>query len=552
MTIFEAKPISAYDGFVKASAFDNLIGFANLSGETMDNREIELKLHLTPASLAAWKRHPTLKRLKQGRASTKLLFSHYYDTPSLSLAKAGFSLRLRKVGKATIQTLKSMGTRTGGLFSRGEWEMPVEGDTPDLALFRAAGLDDKVFDKTSLAAELAPIFSTEVKRTACLLQDGDTLVELCFDEGAIILADQSRRQDLCEVELEVKQGRPEALFAMALEFQSGHQAQVLTTSKSDRGFALLKNTRPRAVKAQSILLEPKQNVAESFQAIARSCLGHLLANQDCVSQYRDEEGVHQMRVALRRLRSAINVFSSLVGTPALEDLKDEMRWLMSQLGPVRDTDVFIGEILDPVAKRHAQDSGIDELVALYHTNKALYYDQALDALASPRFATLILRLAAWIEDGEWLTGPGFAERAELAEGIKDFAIADLARRHRKVLKAGRQLADLPPAERHAERIRIKRLRYSGEFFQSLFGGKKTRKYLTGLATLQDLLGKMNDIHVAHTLLSGAVDATAQPRLGWAAGLVAGWHDSRYDPLLAELLDEWQKFETLAKFWDSKN
>lgn len=513
----------------------------------MDNSEIELKMVLDPADMEKLRRHPSLSSSMRGQAETKLQESVYFDTPDLALRAAGVVLRVRHQGNRRIQTVKTADQHSAGLFARKEWECDIEGDQPRLDLLPATEAGP-IFADPRLASQLAPIFTTIVTRTTYQLGADGWQVELALDEGDVVAGD--KREPICEMELELKAGPPSRMFDLALSLHQDIPGRLSSVTKSDRGFALSHGIAPKPAKALPLPLASSMTVAQAFQHIARSCIHHLLANEDALLQARDPEAIHQMRVALRRFRSALGLFKELVATPQLETIKAELKWVLSHLGPARDIDVFIAEILEPVSAPFPDERGLTALCRDFATQKAQRYDNAITTLTAPRFTALILSLGAWIEGGEWLTGENWRDRPLLSVPVRGFAQRELGRRDAKVRKDGKKLRKLSPEQRHRLRIRTKKLRYAGEFFASLFSERKARKYLAELSDLQDHLGKLNDINVSRQMLASTGERPgAQDRL-WAAGLVAGWHAARSDGLLDEALLSWRRYRKRGRFWRS--
>lgn len=495
----------------------------------MDGQEIELKLALPPEALPRLKRLAALRDLRAGRPAVKALRSIYYDTPDHALARAGITARLRHGASGTmVQTVKTAGNRASGLFARREWESAVAGTGLDREQLLATGLEP--FRDDELVAALGPVFVTDIQRAATQLRGEGWQAEMAVDVGELRAGDKC--EPICEVELELKRGEVRHLFALARQIARAVPIRLLALSKSDRGYDLAAGRAPRAVKARPVVLDEDATIGAAFRAIARNCLHHLLANQQALLEGGDGEAVHQMRVALRRLRSAMKIFRPLVAGPQLETLRGEMRWLLAQLGPARDAEVFLTEIIDPVVARHPTNGGLASLRDHWRRELADDLAAAGAAVAEPRFAMLLLDLGAWVEAGAW------AETGMAGEKLRPFARTVLKQLSRKLRKAGgKRLARLSPPALHQVRIRGKQMRYAGEFFAPLFG-KAARERLALLGELQDALGGLNDMAVAGPRLAAChhLGETA-----WAAGMVAGWHEARRIDLLAEAEALWQRW-----------
>lgn len=287
-------------------------------------------------------------------------------------------------------------------------------------------------------------------------------------------------------------------------------------------------------------------VADAFRAIARNCLHHLLANEASLIETGDAEAVHQMRVALRRLRSALKVFRRMVEGPQLDAMQAEIKWLLDRLGPARDADVFLAEIIGPLLERHPDAMGIQALAERWRTIRDDDLAAARAAVGDCRFTALLLDLGAWVESGDWTED---ADRAPLRDGeLARFAARVLDKRARKLRKAGgKRLEKLSAHALHRVRIQAKQVRYAGEFFAPLYGKSETKPYLSTLAHAQDLLGEINDIAVAGPRLAASYHLGGE---AWAAGMIAGWHEARRPHLLAEADKVWKDVRGLPRFWRS--
>lgn len=502
----------------------------------MGGQEVELKLAIPPDSLPRLKRHPTVTRHRQNRPTSKRLHAIYYDTPDRLLATAGISVRVRACGRMWTQTVKTAGNRVSGLFSRQEWEAPVAKGDLDLTLLRQTGLD--LLQDDAVLATLTPVFATSVVRTVYVLEDDQWQVELALDLGEITAGDRTER--ICEAELELRKGLPGDVFALARSLTQVVPARLLTRSKADRGNDLARGAIPTPVKASPVKLTSDMAVGEAFRAIARNCLHHLLANERALVERDDPEAIHQMRVALRRLRSAVKIFRKAIDAGSLRHAKEDVRWLLGLLGPARDAEVFLAEIIDPVVELRPNHTALSTLRTIWRDRRVADQAAARHAVVAPRFTALMLDLGAWIESDRPVAPP---ENGASLTAFSQATLRQLFRRMRK--DAGEDLAALPHDDLHQVRIMGKQLRYAGEFFMSLYPQPQTREFLNELGQLQDVLGEINDIAVAIPRL-----ATAHGDAGtaWAAGLVAGWHEARRPALIAQAQKIWKSLGRRSPFW----
>lgn len=501
--------------------------------------EIELKLELDVADLGRVRDELRRRAGRDGKRQT--LETVYYDTRRLALKDAGVSLRVRRLGKRRIQTIKAGNGVGAGLFTRAEWEREIDGEAPDLTA--AAGTALEPFVAGAKPKKIRPVFSLRVERDLFRLRQDRSDVEASLDQG-VVEADQ-RSDHLSELELELKRGAPPDLFAFAKTLAACLPLRLGIRTKAERGYALLAGKPLEAVKAKPVALAPDMTTATAFQAVGRACLHHLMANEAVLRVRRDPDAVHQMRVAMRRFRAAISLFGDVVADAARDPLKSELRWISNALGQARDLDVFLTRTLAPIREQHADVPELLELATLIEARRDEAYRQALAAVTSPRFLALVLDAAAWIETGPWLRD---GEAALREAPIGDFAAKELARRAKKVRRRGAGLETLDPETRHRVRIEIKKLRYAAEFFSGLFAGKGRAKrlkvFLSTLARLQDALGDLNDMAVSLDMT--AVQAGAGADL--ARDLIARSHAARGDEQLDGAVAAYREFAEAEPFW----
>jgi inorganic triphosphatase YgiF len=514
-------------------------------------QEVELKLEVPPRTIEKLKRMRSLWR-GNGHARDKMrdkdLVSVYFDTAGHKLRKHGMSLRVRHIGDARVQTVKANRQSAAGLFQRHEWEAPIASDTPDLRAARHTALDGLTGKK--LAHALKPVFETRVHRTVLPLKRHGSRIELTLDQGQVRLGRKSA--PINEVELELKRGRPADLFTLARDLTRRVPARFAVHSKADRGYALIGDEPVAAVPRRAIALDRRMSTGEAFHAIALGCLHHIAANEPAVREL-DAEGVHQMRVGLRRLRAAITVFSDLLDDEETARLEGELKWLAGELGPARDLDVYVTGNIKPLQRSLPDKRGLDALQGDLDAQRADAFSRARHAVSSPRYRTLVLDTLGWIEAGPWTTSDDELIAARRRRNARDFARDELARRARKARKKARRIGGLDARGRHKLRIGIKKLRYAVDFFAALFDGRKPRKRLRRferqLETLQDSLGALNDIAVHQRLAGKLVGGRGRKRQrAFAIGVVSGREQSRIAPLRSAAVQAAEQFRQARPFW----
>jgi inorganic triphosphatase YgiF len=474
----------------------------------------------------------------------KYLVSTYFDTPKLLLRKNGVSLRVRQAGKKRIQTIKTV---NGGIsLCRGQWEHKLQSDEPDLRAARGTALEPLLSGK--LKRNLEPIFATHVQRTLLPLRSGNSRIELALDEGHVRAGQKS--SPLAEVELELKSGKASDLFKAARVVAGLVPVKLALKSKSEHGYDLIADQPSRAFHGSKIILRHDASIADAFQAIGRSVLRHIAANEPAV-RAADPDGVHQMRVGVRRLRAAIAVFSELLDCNQTEQIKRDLKWLAGKLAPVRDLDVFLRGKIALFEASDSPTAGLSELKSELIYRRDIAADSAKAAIATARYRLLIFNILEWIEDGKWL-------KRSLSQGnrkIRPF-VADLfERRTKKARRKAKRAGEIDAHARHRLRIAIKKLRYALYFFETLYShdgsAKALSRYKNHLKDLQDNLGALNDITVHQKLAARLSTGSGGPKpelVSFAAGMIAGCERSEIRPILAEVTKTAHSLRRAKRFW----
>jgi inorganic triphosphatase YgiF len=363
----------------------------------------------------------------------------------------------------------------------------------------------------SLREKLAPVFETRFTRRLWRAKGiWGSQIEVALDEGEIRADDKS--EPIQELELELKSGRPDALFALALELARSVPLWPIDRSKAERGACLAKEMTASPVKARLPGLERQLQPAEAWRMIATQCLCQFAANLPGIAYDRDTEYLHQARVALRRFRSAYALFKR--GLPLSQNVLDALKKLNAVLGPARDWDVFCTQTLPPIRAAVPDMQPLELLAKLADQARRQAHEQLAHALQSPACGRLLLGLARRLS----ASPKHFV--AELGDTRLDaFAARHLKKRHRQVMALAEN--SLTTVEnRHRLRISVKRLRYVLDCFASLYSRRPAAVMSKALADLQDALGHMNDQAVAHRLIQTIDDNS--PGFVQAAAAVQGW------------------------------
>ena len=517
--------------------------------------EIELKLRLPPANVARFQRNSLLKSLSISRPVTQKLYSVYYDTPDFDLRRNDIAFRLRRDGKYWIQTVKGGGSVTAGLHQRQEFETRVLKAQPDFTKISGTSLAG-LFHAGMLRDHLRPVFTTEFSRNIRTLRlaDGGE-VEFCLDRGQITA--DSASVPFCEIELELKSGSHLSLFQLALDLLHSVPGSVPlrleNLSKAERGYALVSGVKSPPSKAVPVHIAAGMNINDAFKAIAWNCLNHLHNNEVGMLERGDIEYLHQMRVALRRERSALTIFSKAFSKAAFTEIAQELKWIAGRLGPARDWDVFIIETVVPVCAAFPQHPGMLALHEKCEKIRQKHNNEACNAVDSRHYTELMLKLGAWLSAESWLDPEDFTptgDRVGSGSGVPVIKFAEplLAHRHRQLKKYGRKLEGLDAPQLHALRIISKKQRYAAEFFAGLYPQKEAKRYIQSLSNLQEVLGVINDVAVVERLLGELSIQENQGDEREAAGIIRGWSASRALMKKLELSRTWTDFDKNSPFW----
>jgi inorganic triphosphatase YgiF len=492
--------------------------------------EIELKLHITPENLLRLKRHPFLRSLSPSRARTLKLYNIYYDTADLELHRRMMALRLRRIGKQFLQTLKGGGQVNTGLHQRNEWETPVPSGQLDFDALKACGgeLPQGVRNR------LQPAFITDFSRNVRRLNFAGAEIELCMDSGEIRAGQSSC--PISELELELISGAPQQLFKLALALLDIVPLHVEHISKAEYGYLLRAAVKPSASKGKFPVLKKPQSIASALRSVIGACLVHVQSNVPGALLRQEDEYLHQVRVGLRRLRVALSLAQRFCADAELAALHEQVAKLCVELGCSREWDVFVTQTLAPICTRLPDHVGLHEVLSASEKSRRFQHVKMENSLAAQDFQRLLLRFGAWMLNDHW----GKEEAA-----LEHFVAQTLKKHSKHVVNLGNALTGKEAAQLHALRIACKKLRYTAEMFGSLFAESRTKGYLAALARLQDILGVLNDIAVAQRLLHES-DNTAYRD---TVALIHGWMEHDYSERIAEFGNAWKNFSEQKVFWN---
>jgi triphosphatase len=456
--------------------------------------EIELKLRGTPARLKS-----ALARLQKKAVKTsvfkKSLRAVYFDTAKDDLHAKGLSFRVRDEDGRFIQTLKQDASN-GEALTRGEWSDDVAAAAPELLNTKSGRKLRHVWKDV----RLLPRFRTVIARQGFLISPRrGTQVELVRDEGEIqAIGKESARDDetvrVSEIEIELKQGSPGALYDVALQILEAAPVQIETRAKSDRGYALLSaEAQIAAVKAEAPKVSGGETLAEVLRSAARRHFGQFLANMAGALKH-DPGSIHQMRVAMRRLRSALYGVRDLLPEAEYEFVRMRLKYLLQSLGAARDWEVLT-ERISELDDEDELEGHAENVQRAANAKKRQALVRAVDAVGSRKNTKTALEAMRWFEDL-----PASRHGRKLKTKAKAAAADILNELFDRVRRRGRHFEEQSVGDRHRLRIACKNLRYNVELFGALYGKRKAERFLAQLKPVQDDLGHLNDVSRARDLL----------------------------------------------------
>lgn len=505
--------------------------------------ETELKLAIDARHVPRLRRQPLLAGTKP---AGRVLHSVYYDTPDFALLRRRIAFRLRRLGHHWVQTLKAEAPVVGALSSRPEWELPVAGRGPDPAVLP----DDALRLLQGIdAAELTPVFVTEFRRTTWRLQDERGSAELALDQGVIRAAageppagstpgrseqvEKPATVPICEIEIELQGGAPELLFTWAQALLEGVPLRIEPRSKAERGYALCGAVRPAPVRAARPALHGGQTAAQAWAEIVRAALAQLVANVPGFLEDADDiEYLHQLRIALRRLRGAV-ALATAAGR-ARPAWAAGLAEIMQSLNPARDWDVFLVETLPALRPILGEPPVPAAHLARLAAAAAQARTAAQAGIAAPAFTGLVLAVGRDLFAADAADTPA-----------REWARHILAKRWKALRREGGRFEDLDAAGRHRLRIAAKKLRYAADALEPLYG-KRTGAFIRRLAELQDRLGRANDAVVAEHLLHAV--GWEDSDTAYAAGRVSGALRARAGEHQAGDAAAWRRLMQTPRFW----
>ncbi len=514
--------------------------------------EFELKFEIPPAQLKG-----VAAAILEGKATRQRLQASYFDTADGALAAHGIALRLRKEGRRWVQTAKGP---TADLHERLEHNVILTsqsaGVTPQLDLSRHRGtpvgkMIDKALgfknDDTYPGLEL--LYTTDVQRITRQVSCGISVIEVALDMGRIFAEDRAQR--VCELEFELKEGKPSDAAALARQWCATHGLWMSTISKSMKGQRLHKQCNfGDEVTATPPKYSRHASGQDMLTAVLQACLSQILPNMsELASGSNHPDHIHQLRVGIRRLRTALRELAALT--------KNVTKNLTSNVATNVNNDSTHGSIdaIDPkweaalvqtfrALGTHRDQSHLalvlqPQLLAAGGPHMRLGNAENTpdpgNAVRAPEFQDALLGLVRFVHRET-------TKAVDRSGALKKAVSRRLQKLHRGALHDGKKFLALDEAQQHSVRKRLKRLRYVMEFVAPLFNARKVNDTTAALKPVQDALGLYNDELMA---LHAWRALTADDTRAWFG---IGWLTAREQPNAKRCLKKIKTYAEIEPFW----
>ena len=514
--------------------------------------ETELKLTVTADDLVHLLKHPLLANLSR----RKKLYNIYYDTPELALMKNAIAVRERIILRKTLLTVKLDQNKLdpnnfGGLSQRSEWEGP---STPGQFDFQTLIDDVATLNFLSqLTPQLNPIFTTDFYRRTCIATFRGAKIEVAIDQGLIVTkrAGSFFQEPICEVELELLEGKSSALFGLARVLSRRARLHPSSASKAQRGYDLYLDRKLGPIKPAAITQIPEASLQQTFVHINLECLTHLQVNDVGLLLDQDDEYIHQVRVAIRRIRVSLKLFAKILPLDFVSHWSMVWRGIAKQLDDARNWDVFVAELLPLIVRDLSSSAALNNLQEFVKTQRSFAHDQVIQYIGNRSYSVQVISYTEAllnldvIKDttvqSDLMQQTGVVEKELLQMKPKEFATKILQRRHRQLHKK-LMISRHTSEQFHELRLELKKLRYAMDFFNSFYPAKKVSAYLKPLTKIQELLGQMNDMVSAQALLSTSDQSSFEIFTAWIKGRESGYFVilPRAIKGLVQLPEPWQK------------
>lgn len=502
-------------------------------------REFELKFAGAPGDVAALPDSLFMRAIAPGGGAWERLASTYYDTPASLLQGNRLSLRLREESGIRIQAVKR--PKNGAAIDRTEYEREIKPGDPFPAMVGEAEVDALLH----LASDhISPIAATTVDRWSHIASYGASRIEIAVDLGRAeswTEAGAHVEAPLAEVELELIEGDPKDVFDLGRLLLANAPLRLSVTTKLGMARSLADGGPYAIGDAERLQLAPEQTAGAVLTHALAGLAARISSLAPVILEARKVEGVHQMRVSLRRLRAIERTFRPFVDGSSLRDLAFQAKLIARCLGPARDWDVFVEETLPAMQENAYAAEGAAQLMASASAARARAWAEAVRAVGGKAFARFMIDLA------EAASGPQWERAAALQRPIGEIAPLALEKRLKRARKIAAEIDRTQLAGWHPLRIALKKLRYPLQMFRSLYPKEARKPYMSALSTLQDAFGHINDAATAQRLADEAATGEGGNAMR-AAGFICGYKAAEAEAAARQLEAEWAAFVEMTPFW----
>jgi len=295
-------------------------------------------------------------------------------------------------------------------------------------------------------------------------------------------------------------------------------------------------------KSNDVSINPDQTVEQAFSEILHTNLAATKEFEPVALAGKDPEGVHQMRVCLRRMRSALAVFRLAIPPNITRSYLKGMRKAAKTLDRARDLDVYIADNLSSQGEKPNR-----KMCKLAQKHRQGAYDQVRDFIESERYTRLCDEFRQWLASQEWRQNLSPKQREVLEGNVVPFASEVLESQRNHVLDDGRDIETLDSEALHQLRIDCKKLRYSAEFFAPLYG-EPMQTFAEHLKNLQELLGTLHDTAVMSGLQEDLLKGTKNRNLRHFARALINKRGKQARAVRKALLARWNAFSQAQRPW----
>jgi len=490
---------------------------------------LELELTLPAEEVPKLAHLPILAALRKGRIASVAEEIRWLDTPGGAVMGSG---RLIEVPKRGARRLVSLQPAPDTLWHPG-MVLPTA-PLPAAPKHEADGVTEA----------LIPLAAFSGRRRSQNLVVGDALVQLRVMHGQLRTVMAER-----EVARVTLLGPTIAVLDLAQRLAAASPLFPSSLSLAGEALSLATGQAPSPRRRGA----PDTSGAETLEACFTQAIGHLLevaCHYAPIARAGTEmEGVHQLRVAMRRLRSVLKVFRPVTDAPQGRALDEALQGFLKLLGPARDWDVFLAGIGAEMAALLPGDRRMRSLLRAAEAERQAVYRGLAEALEGPAWRDLLLAGIGFLLVKPWRMEADHQRLESLDAPPQQFAALALEKRWRKLRKAGEGIEELEPEALHELRLDAKRLRYAAEVLAPIFPSKATRRFQRHLSALQEELGLSNDASVARVLMQ-QLDRDKDAGRAWAIGIVEGWCLARMAADREAIFEIWDKLDTKESFWSA--